>query len=49
MADDMKMRPGDRNSSQNHAHAVQFSWFYLILILGIVWMLFSQGARTPEN
>ena len=26
-----------------------FSWFYIILIIGIIWMFFNQGGANPQK
>ena len=26
-----------------------FSWFYIILIFGIIWMFFNQGGANPQK
>lgn len=53
MPDNMNMRQDGRNSGNDGRKPVRlrfnFSWLYLLLILGIVWLLYSQTGANPQK
>ena len=53
MPDDMNMRPGGRDNGNMNRKPLRirfnFSWLYLILVLGIAWLLFSQSGANPQK
>lgn len=53
MSDNMNMRSDGRDSGNMNRKPVRlrfnFSWLYLILIVGIVWLLFGQSGANPQK
>ena len=46
-------KPSDRGNNPQRRKPVRmsfsFSWFYIILIFGIIWMFFNQGGANPQK
>lgn len=41
--------PGDRSPRNRKGFSFGMSWFYIILIFGIIWMFFNQGGANPQK
>lgn len=47
MAENQNKNP--KNNERRVVFRLNFSWFYIILIIGIIYMLFSQGSVDPQK
>ena len=45
----MANNKGNNRANKTKKIGFSFSWIYLILILGIVWMLFNRGGANPQK
>lgn len=41
--------PGNRTPRGKRGFSFSMSWFYIILIFGIIWMFFNQGGANPQK
>lgn len=41
--------PGNRTPRGKKGISFSMSWFYIILIFGIIWMFFNQGGANPQK
>lgn len=41
--------PGNRTPRGKKNFSFSMSWFYIILIFGIIWMFFNQGGANPQK
>ena len=41
--------PGGKSPRGRRPFAFSMSWFYIILIFGIIWMFFNQGGANPQK